>query len=73
MNNLNNRLKNTTLTNKQQSKLQMKFKVENEMIKIENKNKKTDKKWGKMNRENEKEKERCYLNHIRILPSNIQR
>jgi hypothetical protein len=52
MNNLNNRLKNTTLTNEQQSKLQMKFKVENEMIKIENKNKKIDKKMG----ENEQRK-----------------
>jgi len=33
MNNLNKRLKNTTLTNKQQSNHQMNFKVENEMIK----------------------------------------
>jgi len=37
--NLNNRLKNTTLANKQQSKHQMMFKVENEMINIENENK----------------------------------
>jgi len=36
MNNLNNRLKNTTLINKQQSKHQVKFKVENKMIKTEN-------------------------------------
>jgi len=39
MNNLNNSLKNTTLTNKQQSKHQMEIKVENEMIKTENENK----------------------------------
>jgi len=39
MNNLNNCLKNITVTNKQQSKHQMKFKVENEVIKTENKNK----------------------------------
>jgi len=39
MNNLNNCLKYTTLTNKQQSKHKMKFKVENEMIKTENENK----------------------------------
>jgi len=36
MNNLNNHLKNTTLTNKQQCKHQMKFKVVNEMIKTDN-------------------------------------
>jgi len=44
----------------------MKFKVENE-------NKKMDKKLVKTNREKEKEEERRYLNHIRILPSKIQR
>jgi len=52
MNNLNNCLKYTTLTNKQQSKHKMKFKVENEMIQTENENKKKmDKKWVKTNRE----------------------
>jgi len=52
MNNLNNRLKNTTLINKQQRKHQMKFKVENEMIKTENENKKNEQKMG----ENEQRK-----------------
>jgi len=42
----------------------MKFKVENTMIKTENENKKMDKNWVKMDREKEKEEERCYLNHI---------
>ena len=39
MNNLNNRLKNTTLINKQQNMHKMKFQVENEWIKNEKKKK----------------------------------
>ena len=63
--NLNNCLKTQhSQTNKQESKHQKNFNVENEMIKTKNKNKKTDKKWVKTNREKEKEEERCYLNHI---------
>ena len=58
MNNLNNRLKNTTLINKQQSKHQMKFKVENEMIKTENENKiKNRQKMGENEQRKEKEEE----------------
>jgi len=70
--NLNNRLKNTTLANKQQSKHQMMFKVENEMINIENENKKQTKNGLKRTEKKEKEEERRYLNHIRILASKIQ-
>ena len=46
MNNLKNGIKNTTLTNKQKSKHQMQFKVENEWIKNENEYKKTVTKMG---------------------------
>jgi len=56
MNNLKNGLKNTTLTNKQQSKHQIKFKVENEWIKNENEDKKKSQKWEKTNKDKKKKK-----------------